>query len=107
VSDLISGVLRFVVRGLLLLMGLVFLASLLAAAMVLVLLGALRVLWARLTGKPIAPWAFRVDPRAQWSRFHTATGRWSGAAAAPSGRSNGLKDVVDVEVKPPKVSGSS
>ncbi len=104
-SDLISGLVRFVLRALLLLLGLVFFASVLAAAMVLVLLGALRLLWARITGKPMQPWGFRVDPRAQWSRFHAATGRWSGAAPPPPGRD--LHDVVDVEVKPPKVGSGS
>ena len=102
VSDLMSGMLRFLVRSLLLLLGLVFFASVLAAALVLLFVGALRVLWARLTGRPIQPWAFRVDPRAQWGRFHAATGRWSGAT--PAARNSELHDVVDVEIKPPKVS---
>jgi hypothetical protein len=103
-SDLIAAVIRFVLRVVLLVMALVFIASLLLAAVLLLAVWGLRRLWARLTGRPVSPWVFRVDPRAQWSRFYHAADRWPapssrfGRPGAPPGKS---PDVQDVEVKEP------
>jgi len=74
-------------RILLLLMGLVFVLSLLAVALVVLALWGLRALWARLTGRPVQPLAFTVLRRAQWERFYRA------GAAAPVND----PDVIDVE----------
>lgn len=70
-------------RVVLWLMGLVFLASLLVAAAVLLVLWGLRALWARLTGQPVAPLVFRFGQQTRWSRFYQA--------ARPG------QEVVDVE----------
>ncbi|HXE21020.1 MAG TPA: hypothetical protein VN617_01635 [Rhodoferax sp.] len=101
-SDPIAAVIRFVLRVVLLLMALVFIASLLLAATVLLALWGVRRLWARLTGRPVSPWVFRVDPRAQWSRFYHAADRWPrGSTRFGQGTPTQRKpqDVQDVEVK--------
>lgn len=104
-SDLIAGIVRFVLRVVLLLMGLVFVTSLLLAAVLLLMVWGVRRLWARLTGQPVSPWVFRVNPRAQWSRFYHAADQWP-AHLSKSGREGEtrrkLQDVQDVEVKEPK-----
>ena len=66
-NDFLAGLVRFVVRALLVAVGLLFFLSLLAAALVLALVWGLRAAWARLTGRPITPWTVRIDPRAGWS----------------------------------------
>ena len=105
-SDLIAVVIRFVLRMVLLLMALVFIASLLLAAVLLLAVWGVRRLWARLTGRPVSPWVFRVDPRAQWNRFYHAADRWpppSSRFARPPGAPHGkMPDVQDVEVKEPR-----
>lgn len=58
-----------VLRLVLLLVGLVFVASVLAAGVVLLLLWMLRALWARASGKPVRPWAFRLHKQAMWDPF--------------------------------------
>jgi hypothetical protein len=92
---------RFILRLVLLAAGLVFAASLVVVATVLLALWGLRYLWARLTGKPVAPLMFRVDPRAGFGRVYR------GEAGAPFGqpRPRGAQpvresaDVTDVVVK--------
>lgn len=86
------------VRTTLLLAGLVFLASLLLAALVLAALWLLGALWARLTGRPVSPWTFRVDRHALWQRFYRPPGR------TPA-RQRDDANVIDVEpreIKPPE-----
>ncbi|OOG53034.1 hypothetical protein [Polaromonas sp. C04] len=104
-SDLIAAVVRFVLRIFLLLMALVFIASLLLAGAVLLAVWGVRRLWARLTGRPVSAWVFHVDPRAQWSRFYHAADQWP-ARSPRSGRtdesSRKPQDIQDVEVKEPK-----
>ena len=103
-SDLLAAVVRFVLRVVLLLMALVFIASLLLAGALLLAVWGVRRLWARLTGRPVSPWVFRVDPRAQWNRFYHAADQWPpsssrfGRPGAPPGKP---ADVQDVEVKEP------
>ena len=91
---------RLVFRISLLLVGLVLVGCLLAVAVLLLGLWLVRALWARLTGQPISPWVFRVDPRAQWDRFHRGPGKREqdlGRAARPgSGPVTDLTDAADV-----------
>lgn len=86
---------RFVLRLVLLAAGLVFAASLVVVATMLLALWGLRYLWARLTGKPVAPLVFRVDPRAGFGRFYR------GEATSPFGQqrpreAQPLRDAADV-----------
>ena len=68
-GNLLSTVLGFVVRLGLLLGGLVFFASLLMAALLVLLVWLLRALWATLTGRPISPWTFQINWQAAWERY--------------------------------------
>ena len=88
---LIKSIFRLVFRLILLAAGLVFLASLMAFGLVLLVVWLVRALFARLTGRPVTPWTFKVNRHAQWSRFYQATGRGNPAPAS--------SDVIDAEVK--------
>jgi hypothetical protein len=107
-NDLVSGLPRFLVRALVLAMGLVVFLSLLAAALVLGLVWAARATWARLTGRPMAPWVMRVDPRTGFSAAMRSRAQWgaerpteaAAEPAAPSRRGGvlpGAVEVTDVE----------
>ena len=97
-------ILNFLVRLLLLAVGLVFAASLLAVFVVLLAVWSLRAAWGRLTGRPVRPFVMRMGPRAafeQAMRRAQATPPASrtpraDAAAGPRGP---LADVSDVEPK--------
>lgn len=78
----------FLLRTVLLLMGLVFLLSLLVAALLLLAWWGVRALWAKLTGRPVQPLVFTVLRKAQWERFYR------GGASAPAPQAD---DVIDVE----------
>lgn len=86
-DSLAMTILRFLLRVLLLLMGLVFLLSLLAAAVLLLAWWGVRALWARLRGRPVQPLVFTLLRRASWQRFYP------GAAGKEPDRA----DVIDVE----------
>lgn len=89
-DSLFKFVLGALLRIFLLLIGLVFVASVLVVALVLLALWSLRALWARLTGRPVAPpLAFTLIRRSQWQRFYRAPG----SARAGQG------DVIDVEAR--------
>jgi hypothetical protein len=95
-------ILNFLLRLVLLAAGLVFAASLAVVFVFLLLLAGLRVGWARLTGRPTAPFVFRVDPRAGFGRVYRA-GRGTASPqhepVRPARRDIG--DVTDVQPKPP------
>ncbi|OIN90825.1 MAG: hypothetical protein AUJ20_13265 [Comamonadaceae bacterium CG1_02_60_18] len=90
-SDVVMKLLGFVLRLGLLLAGLVFFASLLAAGLVVLMLWLLRALWAKLTGQPVSPWTFQVNRQAVWQRFNQ---RGFGPRAASS-----TDNVVDVQAQ--------
>lgn len=98
-SEFIDDLLRLVLRIVLLAMALVFIASLVVAGALLLAVWAVRRLWARLTGRPVSPWVFRVDPRAQWSRFYHAADDWPSRSARRDELRRGQQDAQDVEVK--------
>ncbi len=83
---------RFILRVVLLVAGMVFLASLLVAALVLLALWLLRSLWARLNGRPVTPWTFKVDRQALRDRFYRTPGQVPKSQRDDS-------DVIDVEAK--------
>jgi len=76
----------------LLLAGLVFMASLLAVGLLVLALWLLRALWAKLTGQPVSPWTFQVNRQATWQRFYRPPG-----SGAPPRRDDA--NVIDAEVK--------
>jgi len=83
---------RVLLRVVLLVAGMIFLASLLVAALVLLALWLLRSLWARLNGRPVTPWTFKVDRQAVLDRFYRTPGQ-----ATKSQHDDA--DVIDVQVK--------
>lgn len=87
-------VMRIVLRLLLLAVGMVFVAGLVALMLVFATIWALRALWAKLTGQAVTPWTMRVDPRAGWRRFNAPSARFDSTA-----RQRVVDDVVDVKVK--------
>jgi hypothetical protein len=86
---------RWLIRVVLLLAALVFFFCLLTVATMLLAVWLVRALWARLTGKPVAPWVFRVDPRAHWSGFGQAPER----APATQRDDRDVIDVIPREIK--------
>jgi len=99
-------VFNLLLRLVLLFAGLLFAASLLFVAVLFMLLWALRALWARLTGQPVAPFIMRMDPRTgfgQVFRGRPGAPRADGPPQrpGPSGRER-LPDIEDVEAKPPR-----
>ena len=80
---------RLIFRLLLAVLGLVFLASLLAAALLLLLVWLLKAAWARLTGRPVQPWVFQFKRHAAWRGFEGFNG-FSGFPGFPGAREGGL-----------------
>ncbi len=96
--------LGFVLRMGLLLAGLVFFASLMAAGLVVLILWLLRALWSKLTGQPVSPWTFQVNRQAVWQRFNQdGFGQPGGANAKPDNvmdvAATDVTVVTDVEPK--------
>jgi len=89
-ESMLKKIFSLLLRTALVLMGLVFALSLLAAALVLLALWGLRALWARLTGRPVQPLAITLLRRARWQRFYRP-----GTGAQAQGA-----DVIDVEARP-------
>ena len=81
-NEFVAGVLRLVLRVVVVAMGVVLCLSLVAAVMVLALVWALRAGWARLTGKPVTPWVMRMDPRTGFGTVFRSTERWTTARRA-------------------------
>ena len=105
-NDVISTLLRWLARALLWAAGLLFFLSVLAAALLLALLWAVRALWARLTGRPVVQWRMPIDPRTGWQRAQRAP-RWAEPEPPqnPSRRTGvlpGADSVTDVVAHEPR-----
>jgi hypothetical protein len=87
-GDVVRSVLGLMLRLGLLLAGLVFFASLMAMAAVVLALWLLRALWATVTGRPVQPWVFKMSRRPPWQR--------GGFPGAPPSQAD---NVVDAEVR--------
>lgn len=104
-EQFLKTVLGVILRVGLLLAGLVVLASLLVAVSLLLALWLLRAAWAKLTGRPVQPWVFKVNRQAMWDRFYrgtrqSATGQPPGTGWPARGNNSVVDaDVTDVEVK--------
>lgn len=97
---LMHTLVSFLLRLVLLAAGLVFAASLALVFVALLGLWLLRAAWARLTGRPVAPFIMRMTPRegfTQWARRAEPASRTPRADAAGLPR---VRDVTDVEAKP-------
>ncbi|MFN7154271.1 MAG: hypothetical protein ACK4OE_11325 [Acidovorax sp.] len=113
-NEIVAGLLRFVLRVVVVAIGVVLFLSLLAAVMVLALVWTLRAGWARLTGRPVTPWVMRMDPRSGFSTVFRSSERWSAsrrstaagdasaddaAASRRGGVLPGAAEVSDVEAR--------
>lgn len=97
-NEVVTTVARWSLRLLVVVMGAVLFLSLLAAAGVLALAWGIRLLWARLTGRPAMPWVMRMDPRHGFSTVYRSTARWTSHTASKARSSvSRLGDVTDVE----------
>ena len=109
---------NFFVRFVLFLLGLIVATGLLFLVLLVAAVWGLRYGWARLTGKPISPWAAmadRFDPRSGFDRFRAASRPAAPSAAeVASARAQGgsvdrpvvlgdagdVTDVTDVRARP-------
>ena len=109
-NEFLRTVLGVFVRVAMLAAGLIFLASVLVMALILLGVWLLRALWAKLTGQPVIPWTFQVNRQAMWNRFYrppdSGQGPGSGQGAGWStAQRRDDADVMDVEpkaIKPPQ-----
>ena len=96
------SLMNFVVRLLLLTAGLLFVASLAVAFVLMLALWSLRAGWAKLRGRPVMPFSIRIDPRGGFERMYRRAGKGGGprrpddVLLRPK-----LADVTDVEPRPP------
>ena len=107
---------NFIFRVILLLLGLVFAASLAVAVMLLAAVWGVRYAWGRITGKPVTPWMAsmggRFNPRSGFERFRNAAKPGEPSAAdVANARARGESvrsplslrpagDVTDVRARP-------
>jgi len=93
----------FVLRLFLLVAGLVFAASLAVAALLMLAVWSVRAGWAKLTGKPVAPFIVRIDPRGGFERMYRRGGPGGATPRADAVRpARNAADVTDVEPKAPR-----
>lgn len=95
-----ATLMTFILRAFLLAAGLVFAASLAVAAVLMLAVWCLRAAWAKLTGRPVAPFIVRLDPRGGFERMYRRSpqgSRTPRADAVQPRRAAG--NVVDVEPK--------
>ncbi|MDP9962807.1 hypothetical protein J2W37_000513 [Variovorax paradoxus] len=94
---------NFIFRVILLLLGLVFAASLAVAVMLLAAVWGVRYAWGRITGKPVTPWVMRFNPRSGFERFRNAAQpREPSAADTANARARG-----ESVVRPERIRGSA
>ena len=91
-NEIVAGLLRFVLRVVVVAMGVVLFLSLLAAVMALALVWTLRAGWARLTGRPVTPWVMRMDPRSGFSTVFRSSERWSASRRSASSAADAAAD---------------
>ena len=94
---------NFILRVILVLLGLVFAASLAVAVMLLAAVWGVRYAWGRITGKPVTPWVMRFNPRSGFDRFRNAAQPAEPTAAdVVSARARG-----ESVVRPERIRGSA
>lgn len=81
-NEFLNVVSRWIVRLVLLMVGVVFFLSLLSAACLLAAVWGLRALWAKITGQPITPWAMPLRAASSWSSMYQRAGQFGGMGAA-------------------------
>ncbi|RYF43904.1 MAG: hypothetical protein EOO25_01550 [Comamonadaceae bacterium] len=95
---------KLILRLVLLAAGLLFALVLLVGAGALLAVWGVRMGWARLTGRPVTAFVFRMDPRAGFGRVY----RGAGGQAAPQEAASAhpvrrpIADITDVVPKEPQ-----
>ena len=84
--------LLWVLRLVLVAVGAVLALFVLCGIALLLMVWSVKRLWARLTGRPVAPWVLRTDPLAVWRQ--TAAFGQRRPAPAPDGRRGGDDDGI-------------
>lgn len=105
--SLLQRLMLMVLRLVLVAVGAVLALAVLCGVMVLFSVWAVKRAWARLTGRPVAPWVLRTDPMAVWRQTAGFRGRpaaspdspGASAPAAGGGLKRSLGDVTDVTPK--------
>ncbi len=92
--NLINWLPGFVMRLVMMLAGLVFMAGLFSVVLLVLMIWLLSALLATLTGKPVSPWTFQINRKAAWSRFYRASTGGRGPVEADHS-----DNVVDVDAK--------
>lgn len=100
-NRMMGTILRTMVRVVVLLAGLVFVASALTVALFVLAVWLVRALWARLTGQPVQAWTFQVNRRAVWGRFYRAPKHDRSSPPSTSDDANVI-DVEPKQIKPPE-----
>jgi hypothetical protein len=88
-----NSALKFLLRLLLISVGLILAASLLVVMLVLMSIWLLRLLWAKLTGQTVAPFVMRMNPR------HGFEAVFRHARQRESAPKREVQDVTDVQPK--------
>ncbi|MDP3618920.1 MAG: hypothetical protein Q8R63_03915 [Ramlibacter sp.] len=100
-----TTLISFVLRALLLAAGLVSAAVIALGALVVLALWLTRAGWARLTGRPASPFAFRFNPRQGFEQMYRRAQQAGGPSRTPRADSvpgtRKIADVTDVEPKTP------
>ncbi len=96
---LLQRLLVWVLRMMLVAVGAVFALAVLCGIAVLLVVWGVKRLWARVTGKPVAPWVLRTDPLAVWR--HAANLR--AGRAAPFSPAAGPVRRADEVVPPSRI----
>ena len=97
-NEVVTTIVRWSLRLIVIAMGAVLFLSLLVAVGVLAMAWSLRALWARLTGRPVTPWVMRMDPRHGFNTVYRSTARWTAHTAEQARhRANRPRDVTDVQ----------
>lgn len=113
-NDVISAALRLILRVVWVAAGLILLLSLMFAALVAGFILGVRYVWARLTGKAVAPFVFNSFTQGQstrWGQFKSTTDAWTAKATGQFSAKDktpiSVADVTDVESRPSKSTESS
>jgi hypothetical protein len=88
---------KYLLRFVFVVAGLIFAASLMLAMLVLLIVWSIRAFWRKLTGQPAMPFVMRMSPRAGFEQVFRQGQHQANTPAKPSRRV--LDDVTDVEPK--------
>lgn len=81
-NDFLNWAIRWTVRIVMLMVGVVFFLSLLSIACLLAAVWGVRALWAKLSGQPVTPWIMPMRAATNWTSMFQRAGNFGAAAAA-------------------------